>query len=140
MSRNKRTDEPPVYNRLAALRADRGMTRQEVADAVGELTNMISGQARRELEEETGYAAGQLIALGWTFLLPAYSDECSYVYLAKKLTKKAQKLDPDEIIEVFQFSMQEIRDMIDQDEIVDALSILAIYRAMRYLEKTGGLP
>jgi len=95
--------------------------------------------AKRELEEETGYAAGQLIALGWTFLLPAYSDECSYVYLAEKLTKTAQKLDPDEIIEVFQFSMQEIQDMIDRDEIVDALSILAIYRAMRYLEKTGGL-
>ena len=35
--------------------------------------------------------------------------------------------------------MQEIQDMIDRDEIVDALSILAIYRAMRYLEKTGGL-
>ena len=96
--------------------------------------------AKRELEEETGYVSGQLISLGWTFLLPAYSDECSYVYLAKKLTKTAQKLDQDEIIEVFQFSMQEIQDMIDRDEIVDALSILAIYRAMRYLEKKGGLP
>lgn len=35
MSRTKRTDEPPVFNRLAALRADRGLSRQEVADAVG---------------------------------------------------------------------------------------------------------
>ncbi len=90
--------------------------------------------AKRELEEETGYAAGQLIALGWTFLLPAYSDECSYVYLAKNLTKTAQNLDTDEIIEVFQYSIQEIRDMIDQNKIVDALSILAIYRDMIYLE------
>lgn len=35
MPRTKRTDEPPVFNRLAALRADRGLSRQEVADAVG---------------------------------------------------------------------------------------------------------
>ena len=35
MSRSKRIDEPPVYNRLAALRADRGLSRQEVAEAVG---------------------------------------------------------------------------------------------------------
>jgi ADP-ribose pyrophosphatase len=87
--------------------------------------------AKRELEEEIGYAAGKIIALGWTFLLPAYSDECSYVYLAKDLTKTAQKLDHDEIIQVFRFSMPKIQDMIDQDKIVDALSILAIYRAMR---------
>ena len=89
--------------------------------------------AKRELEEETGYAAGQIISLGWTYLLPAYSDECSYVYLAKDLTKTTQKLDPDEIIQVFNFSMSEILDRIDQDKIVDALSILAIFRAMRYL-------
>jgi ADP-ribose pyrophosphatase len=89
--------------------------------------------ARRELEEEIGYAAGQIIPLGWTYLLPAYSDERSYVYLAKDLTKTVQKLDHDEIIQVLNFSMQEILDMIDQDIIVDALSILAIYRAMRYL-------
>ena len=64
--------------------------------------------ARRELEEEIGYAAGRLIELGRTFLLPAYSDECSYVYLAKKLTKTAQQLDQDEIIEVFQFSISQM--------------------------------
>lgn len=35
MPRTKRTEERPIYNRLAALRADRGMSRQDVADAVG---------------------------------------------------------------------------------------------------------
>ena len=42
--------------------------------------------AERELEEEIGYVAGRMIRLGRTFLLPAYSDECSYVYLATNLT------------------------------------------------------
>ena len=35
MARISRDDEPPVYNRLAALRTDRGLTRRELADAVG---------------------------------------------------------------------------------------------------------
>jgi len=35
MSRITKTDEIPVHNRLAALRADRGWQRREVADAVG---------------------------------------------------------------------------------------------------------
>jgi ADP-ribose pyrophosphatase len=93
--------------------------------------------AKRELEEEIGYAAGQITALGWTFLLPAYSDECAYVYLAENLIKTAQKLDHDEIIELFRFSMQEIREMVERNSIVDALSILAIYRAMGYLKRKG---
>ncbi|MEL7022687.1 MAG: helix-turn-helix transcriptional regulator [Pseudomonadota bacterium] len=35
MVRKKRSKEAPVYNRLAALRADQGLTRQQVAEAVG---------------------------------------------------------------------------------------------------------
>jgi len=91
--------------------------------------------AERELEEETGYVAAELIHLGWTYLLPAYSDERSYIYLAKQLTKTAQKLDKTEIIETHRFSLQTILDMIDQFHMVDALSILAIYRAKGYLDR-----
>ena len=35
MARINKDAEPPVYNRLAALRTDRGMTRRALADAVG---------------------------------------------------------------------------------------------------------
>ncbi|MEO0422036.1 MAG: helix-turn-helix transcriptional regulator [Pseudomonadota bacterium] len=35
MARTRKSDEPPVYNRLPALRAERGLSRQQVADAVG---------------------------------------------------------------------------------------------------------
>ncbi|MEL6301691.1 MAG: helix-turn-helix transcriptional regulator [Pseudomonadota bacterium] len=35
MVRKKRSEEPPVFNRLAALRADHGLSRQQVAEAVG---------------------------------------------------------------------------------------------------------
>ncbi len=35
MARTLRTEEPPVYNRLVALRTDRGLSRRDLADAVG---------------------------------------------------------------------------------------------------------
>ncbi len=90
--------------------------------------------AARELEEETGFAATELISLGKTLLLPAYSDEISYIFLAKGLIPTAQKLDADEIISVEQFTITQILEMIDSGIMVDALSILAIYRGLRYLE------
>ena len=34
MPRRKAEEEAPIYNRLAALRTERGLSRQEVADAV----------------------------------------------------------------------------------------------------------
>lgn len=92
--------------------------------------------ARRELEEETGYTASEFIALGKVYLLPAYSDEISYLYLAKKMTRTVQKLDEDEIIAVHRYSIQNILEMIDTGVMIDALSILAILRAIPYIEIT----
>lgn len=34
MGRKPKTDEAPLYNRLAVLRAERGLTRQQLADAI----------------------------------------------------------------------------------------------------------
>ncbi|MBW1891527.1 MAG: NUDIX hydrolase [Deltaproteobacteria bacterium] len=89
--------------------------------------------AYRELEEETGFAAGKMIFLGKTYLLPAYSDEVTHVYLARDLRETTQDLDPDEIIEVHRLAMDKVLEMISSGEIIDALSILSIYHAVRYL-------
>jgi ADP-ribose pyrophosphatase len=89
--------------------------------------------AARELEEETGYAATELVSLGKTLLLPAYSDEISYIFLAKGMIPTTQKLDADEIIRVERFTIDDIMAMIDDGVIIDALSILAIYRGLKYL-------
>ena len=89
--------------------------------------------ARRELEEETGYAAGDMVPLGKTYLLPAYSDELTYVYLARNLTETSQDLDQDEIIDVHRLPFDQVLAMIETGEIVDALSILSIYHTVRHL-------
>ncbi|RMH08015.1 MAG: NUDIX hydrolase, partial [Armatimonadetes bacterium] len=53
--------------------------------------------ARRELEEETGYAARQLRKLFSQYLAPGYSQEVLHVYLAESLQPTRQHLDEDEL-------------------------------------------
>ena len=82
--------------------------------------------ARRELEEETGYVADEFIELGKVHILPAYSDELIHVYLARGLSISKQNLDPDEIINVVEYPVDEALRMIETGQITDALSILAL--------------
>ena len=56
--------------------------------------------ARRELEEETGYHAQELIPLGLFYPACAYSDETIWMYLAKGLTRGERHLDADEFLDV----------------------------------------
>ena len=82
--------------------------------------------ARRELEEETGYIAEEFIELGKIHILPAYSDELIHLYLARGLSLTKQNLDPDEIIKVVEYPLDEALQMIETGRITDALTILAL--------------
>jgi ADP-ribose pyrophosphatase len=90
--------------------------------------------AKRELEEETGYVAGEFFELSRGHMLPAYSDEKIYLYLAKNLKVSQQNLDQDEIIHTVKFSFDEAMQLIDRGRITDVLTIMAIYRAWIYLQ------
>ncbi len=90
--------------------------------------------ARRELEEETGYAAEEFIELSQVLILPAYSDERIYVYLARDLTLTHQNLDKDEIIDVVKYPVEDTMRMIDEGHITDALTILSLQMAWFYLQ------
>lgn len=93
--------------------------------------------ARRELEEETGYMAEEFIELSQVDILPAYSDEKIYIYLARGLTLSRQKLDKNEIIEVVKYPFEETIKMIEQGRITDALTLLALQRSWFHLQKVS---
>ena len=82
--------------------------------------------AKRELLEETGFQAQELIKLGKIHMIPAYSDEVIHVFIAKGLAPTKQNLDPDEIIEVVEYPLEKAVQMIDEGKITDALTILSI--------------
>jgi ADP-ribose pyrophosphatase len=90
--------------------------------------------ARRELEEETGYVADELIELARLDMIPAYSDEKIYLYLARGLTPTQQNLDMDEIIEVLEFPLELALEMTVNGQITDALTVLALQRAWFHLK------
>ncbi len=82
--------------------------------------------ARRELEEETGYIAGRLTFLYRYYSSPGFCSEVIHVFLADKLIPSVQNLDPDEFIEVVPVSLEEALRMIRGGEIADGKTISAI--------------
>ena len=89
------------------------------------------GTARRELLEETGYVAGE-----WTYLATihptvAYSTERILVYLARGLRHEGGKLDDGEFLEVLNFSLEALLELVRSGEITDVKTVIGVF----WLEK-----
>ena len=91
--------------------------------------------ARRELLEETGYNAGEIICLFEFHRAPCrYTQRMSY-YLARDLVLEKQKLDTTEDIEVVLKNFEEVLQMIDRGEITDIETVVVVLMIDRYLRK-----
>ena len=82
--------------------------------------------AARELEEETGYKAGNLEFLSTLRTWVAFTNEKIDVYVATDLTPTKQHLDEDEFIDVKAYELEELKEMIFRGELQDTKSISAI--------------
>lgn len=85
--------------------------------------------ARRELEEETGYQARELIPLGKFYPACAYSDETIWMYLAKGLTKGDRHPDSDEFLDVELIPLRELVQQVLTGQIPDAKTQIAVLKA-----------
>lgn len=94
--------------------------------------------ARRELGEEAKVAAARWDHLGSIITIPSFCDERIELYLARELSAGAGKLDRDEVITVSRVPFEEAFAMIRRGDIVDAKSIVALYRARDFLEHERG--
>ena len=79
--------------------------------------------------------ADKFVEISQVLILPAYSDEKIYVYLARDLTLTRQNLDKDEIIDVVTYPLEVALKMIDEGQITDALTVLALQRAWFFLQE-----
>ena len=91
--------------------------------------------ALRELKEETGYTAENMVYLGEYYPTCAYSDETIHMYLATGLTQGEQNLDDDEFVGVEKVPLKTLIDRIMAGEIKDGKTQTALLKAYLYLQK-----
>ncbi len=85
--------------------------------------------AARELEEELGVVARNLVKLSEFFVSPGFCEEKMWVYLATEMTETKQQLEDDEIVEVVRIPFSQALEMITDGEIEDAKTIIGLMLA-----------
>lgn len=89
----------------------------------------------RELLEETGYSFASIKPLGKVAANPGVLNNYTYLFLAEggKLTR-AQQLDSNEQIELKLFSIAEMREMLRENRIIQALHTSCLFYAFAELD------
>ncbi|MDR0299645.1 MAG: NUDIX hydrolase [Streptococcaceae bacterium] len=93
----------------------------------GERSN-LEAAILRELEEETGYTAAKIVKVAEFYVSPGFCNEINILFEAKKLTKvpNPKPADYGELIEVGEYSFEEVQALIKAGEIQDAKTLIAL--------------
>lgn len=101
----------------------------EIPGGLVEDSDTPEGAAGRELLEETGYVAKEMVSLGWVHPNPAILNNRCYTFLALNVAfSGARHQDDREDIEVLLRPLSAIPAMIRDGEISHSLVITAFYR------------
>lgn len=82
--------------------------------------------AFRELKEETGYKATEMIPLTKIYTSPGFANEVIHLYKAEGIKAGESKPDEDEFVELLELSFVEIEELITSGELIDAKTLIAI--------------
>ena len=91
--------------------------------------------ANRELMEEIGYGANDLVEINAFSLAPAYMSHITHIVLARDLYRHKLEGDEPEEIDVVPWPMADIRELARRDDCTEGRSIAALYFARDYLEE-----
>ncbi|OPY04622.1 MAG: ADP-ribose pyrophosphatase [Syntrophus sp. PtaB.Bin001] len=103
------------------------------AGAMDKGPESIEECVQRELAEEIGFQARNLVKLFEGYLVPGYCNEYMYYYLATDLFAANLPPDADEVIELVPISFSEALDMMKNGQIVDSKTALGITLAWEHL-------
>ncbi len=84
----------------------------------------------RELEEETGLRAKEIVYLGFIYPSPGFTDEKTHMYLATGLTQGETHPDPDEYLDIVRMPLSEVLSKIMKNEINDAKTVAGVLKAV----------
>lgn len=92
----------------------------------------------RELLEETGYSFDHYIELGKTVANPGVLNNYTYLFLATGGKKTAeQALDANEEIRIHFKPVAEVRQLLKENKIAQAMHALCMFYAFEYIDKTA---
>ena len=89
--------------------------------------------AKRELQEETGWQARQLVRLGQFYAAPGFITEQMTIFLARGLTQVGASPESDEDVTPVILSLREAMRKIRAGTICDGKTIIGILFARRFL-------
>ncbi|MGO5096840.1 NUDIX hydrolase [Agathobaculum sp. LCP25S3_E8] len=89
----------------------------------------IADCGARELKEETGCTAARMVPLGCVYPSPGFLTEVVHLFAALDLTDGEMQPDEDEFVELVRLPLAEVEAMVERDEIRDAKTVVALYRA-----------
>lgn len=91
-------------------------------------TEQPNKTAVRELEEETGYCAASLTFVTSMYVSPGFANELLHIYYAQDLQKvpNPRPMDDDEILELYQLTLDEAKEAIASGLICDAKTVFAV--------------
>lgn len=91
--------------------------------------------ALRELSEETGLSAKNIIPMGELYTTPALIDEVIHMYIATGLTEGEQHPDEDEFVNTLKIPLSKAVDMVMNGEIKDSKTQTIILKSEKYFNK-----
>lgn len=89
--------------------------------------------AARELREETGYVASELIPLTTFYTTPGFTDERIHLFAATGLTEGQSQLESDEILDLVRVPLSRALEMIYTGELIDGKSMVGLFFVSRFL-------
>jgi len=90
--------------------------------------------AHRELQEETGYDAGELRHVSTYFPSKSIMREIGHLYIGRRLTKVEAVPDDTEFFEIAIMPFDQVLQMVNASEIRDSMTVITVLHAARLKE------
>jgi len=90
--------------------------------------------AQREMKEEIGFGARELIELTSLSLAPGYMTHVTHIVLARDLYREKLEGDEPEELEVVPWPISDLRRLTAREDCTEGRTIAALYIARDYLE------
>ena len=114
-----------------------GTDRYELALTKGKIDKGESpiDEANRELMEEIGYGAKDLKLIKTMTLAPGYQSNFTHIVLAQDLYEASAEGDEPEPLEVVEYKLSDLEQLVYRQDLTEARSIAALYMAKEIIRK-----